>query len=137
MRMEMPERRSDLFVPGTDDAAWSLRVYLGERPRALASPRVSAATSRGHGAVRPAECLYLIVTLAGGEDARRSSPPDEVADTDGNGLPEFIDGWGRPIFFLRWAPGFNDSDLQPNIFSAADASAAAQQDHDPFDTRKS
>ncbi|MBI1311352.1 prepilin-type N-terminal cleavage/methylation domain-containing protein [bacterium] len=26
----------------------------------------------------------------------------EVADTDGDGLPEFIDGWGRPLRFYRW-----------------------------------
>ena len=84
----------------------------------------------------PADCLYLIVTLAGGEDARAQFAPDEVGDTDGNGLPEFIDGWGRPIFFLRWAPGFNDSDLQWNIFLDQDRVQAAQKDHDPFDPRK-
>lgn len=27
---------------------------------------------------------------------------DEVADTDGDGLPEFVDGWGRPLRFYRW-----------------------------------
>jgi hypothetical protein len=26
----------------------------------------------------------------------------EVADTDGDGLPEFVDGWGRPLRFYRW-----------------------------------
>lgn len=37
---------------------------------------------------------------------------DEVLDTNGNGLPEFVDGWGRPIYFKRWAIGFN-SPVQP------------------------
>lgn len=26
----------------------------------------------------------------------------EVADTDGDGLPEFIDAWGKPLRFYRW-----------------------------------
>jgi prepilin-type N-terminal cleavage/methylation domain-containing protein len=26
----------------------------------------------------------------------------EVGDTDGDGKPEFIDGWGRPLRFYRW-----------------------------------
>lgn len=26
----------------------------------------------------------------------------EVADTDGDGLPEFIDAWGQPLRFYRW-----------------------------------
>jgi hypothetical protein len=37
---------------------------------------------------------------------------DEVRDTDGNGLPEFVDGWNRPIAFRRWPIGFN-SPMQP------------------------
>ncbi|MGZ0172207.1 MAG: type II secretion system protein [Planctomycetales bacterium] len=27
---------------------------------------------------------------------------DEVADTDGDGLKEFVDGWGQPLRFYRW-----------------------------------
>ena len=27
-------------------------------------------------------------------------------DVDGDGLPEFVDGWGRPISFIRWPAGF-------------------------------
>ena len=26
----------------------------------------------------------------------------EIADTDGDGLPEFVDGWGNPLRFYRW-----------------------------------
>jgi hypothetical protein len=29
---------------------------------------------------------------------------DEYCDADGDGHVEFADGWGRPIYFLRWAP---------------------------------
>jgi hypothetical protein len=86
-----------------------------------------------------AECLYLIVTILGGEDARKQFQDDEIGDTDENGLSEFLDGWGHPIRFLRWAPGFNLSDIQPNInqlTEAADVQNAVTNDHDPFDSRR-
>ncbi len=58
----------------------------------------------------------------------------EIGDYDGDGLPEFIDGWGHPIKFLRWPVGFYNalegySDLHP-----IDPSGATQPcDPDPFD----
>ncbi len=85
----------------------------------------------------PAECLYLIVSAS--PEALAQFHENEIGDTDGDGLMEFLDGWGRPIYFLRWAPGFNDSDLQPNIVPPGDAAAmqtAAKNDHDPFDPRR-
>ena len=30
----------------------------------------------------------------------------EIGDTDDDGMPEILDPWGRPIYFLRWAPGY-------------------------------
>lgn len=135
MRMEMPERRSDLFAPGTNNVRGSF--VPGLLPPTLYQAYVSRAAAMNTKA--PGECLYMIVTLAGGEDARQQFSDDEIADTDGNGLPEFIDGWGRPIFWLRWAPGFNESDLQPNIVPWGDLAqmqAASEQEHDPFDPRR-
>ncbi len=35
----------------------------------------------------------------------------EVKDTDGDGLPEFVDAWGEPLQFFRW-PFLYHSDLQ-------------------------
>ena len=35
----------------------------------------------------------------------------EVQDTDGDGLPEFVDAWGQPLQFYRWPVLFH-SDLQ-------------------------
>ncbi len=146
MRMEMPERRSDLLTPGTNNARGSLLESLNpplnppfSRP-SLYQAYVSRAAAMTTNA--PAECLYMIVTLAGGEDARQQFSDDEIADTDSNGLPEFIDGWGRPIYWLRAAPGFNGSEVQPNIPAdpLADRNFAIDQavryEHDPFDTRK-
>lgn len=52
------------------------------------------------------ECLYFLLTHAEafgaepiGEDTFSTS---EVADTDGDGLKEIVDGWERPLRFYRW-----------------------------------
>jgi prepilin-type N-terminal cleavage/methylation domain-containing protein len=90
-----------------------------------------------------AECLYMVVTMACGDgEARSLFAESSIGDIDGDGAPEFLDGWGHPINFLRWAPGF-DSQIQLNANTlstlAADASkptfwaTAAAKDHDPFD----
>ena len=92
------------------------------------------------------ECLYMIVAL-GSPEALEQFNSSEIGDVDGDTLPEFLDGWGRPISFLRWPAGFNNSDIQPNIpqdFWMIDTivtpdnprAIASSTDHDPFDTRK-
>jgi prepilin-type N-terminal cleavage/methylation domain-containing protein len=49
------------------------------------------------------ECLYLILSdTAMGENVLESIPSQFIKDTDGDGLMEFVDGWGRPIKFYRW-----------------------------------
>lgn len=91
-----------------------------------------------------AECLYLLVTMSSPASAEHFRE-NEVGDTDGDTLREFLDGWGQPIHFLRWAPGLTESDLQRIVYVesgatwAADASLmglAEDEDHDPFDPMK-
>ncbi len=78
-----------------------------------------------------AECLYMIIMLATGDgEARTLFNQQDIGDTDDDGAPEFLDGWGRPIHFIRWPAGFV-SDLQPidpvtNLHNA-------DADHDPMD----
>jgi prepilin-type N-terminal cleavage/methylation domain-containing protein len=61
------------------------------------------------------EMLYAVLVEGQGPLGSSFSPDDftprEVADTDGDGLPEFIDAWGEPLQFYRW-PIFYSSDLQ-------------------------
>lgn len=53
-----------------------------------------------------------------GTDAFSTS---EVQDTDNNGLPEFLDGWGRPLRFYRWPTRLFRSSGDPSVaISAAD-----------------
>jgi hypothetical protein len=63
-----------------------------------------------------AELLYLIIANLNPE-ALSNFASGEIGDTDGDGLPEFIDGWGNPIKFLRWAPGLYDSEIQPVVYN--------------------
>ncbi len=62
-----------------------------------------------------AELLYLIVSN-GDPNARSMFSEKEIADTNGNGLMEFIDGWGRPIYWERWAPALPDTDRQTSLY---------------------
>lgn len=93
------------------------------------SYRLAVANSAGFGDNYNAELLYLVVTNADPESRAGFSDRD-VADTDGNGLLEFVDGWGRPIWWMRWAPGLESSDRQPVL--PLDP-ANAELDADPFD----
>ncbi|MGI6401036.1 MAG: type II secretion system protein [Thermoguttaceae bacterium] len=99
----------------------------------------------GYPHVANAELLYLVVMNADPE-ARTLFTEREIGDVDGNGLNEFIDGWGRPICWMRWAPGLVSSDRQPlesdmldmlDSASPDDLDAPPNQidkiDRDPFD----
>jgi prepilin-type N-terminal cleavage/methylation domain-containing protein len=85
-----------------------------------------------------AECLYMIVMTACGDgEARTLFHENDIGDADGDGAREFLDAWGRPVNYLRWAPGFN-SQIQldaPELMSLAPAQrpAAIAADHDPLD----
>jgi len=53
-----------------------------------------------------AEVLYYLLSIApsyGAEtDDLSQFTSSEIADTDGDGLLEFVDAWGRPLRFYRW-----------------------------------
>jgi hypothetical protein len=61
-----------------------------------------------------AEMLYLVVTtnIDSSEVSGEHINSGDWGDTDQDGMPEFLDAWGQPIEFLRWAPGY-ESALQP------------------------
>ena len=125
MRMEMPDRWSDIEdmprtfsypgIPNVGVSRPSLHrsyrrkydaIVLGPTP----PPPPVVGTHAG------AECLYMIIMQAQGEegDDRSAIKEDQTGDVDGDGFREIIDAWGRPIKFLRWAPGFV-SELQTTV----------------------
>lgn len=158
MKFEMPDRWSDILgmaVPPTPVVVAPAAVvaprflqrspalrdtYLRAYNRMVAANPTQAAVLENESA----ECLYLIVMNATGDgEARGMFKPNDIGDTDEDGAPEFVDGWGKPISFLRWAPGF-DSDAQLSFRSLErtennprlGANIVAEQlveDHDPFD----
>ena len=101
------------------------------------NPNTQAEILRHQGA----ECLYLVITLATADgEARSLFGESSIGDVNGDGAPEFLDGWGRPISFLRWAPGVeSDAQLNANTFGSVSNpnraiwKVAAAGDHDPFD----
>jgi prepilin-type N-terminal cleavage/methylation domain-containing protein len=115
LRMEMPSNRAEtdpanppITINGTDyllEPSVVQQIYYK-----FTQDHPSSATL----ATQSAELLYLIIANLDPE-AFENFTATEVGDTDGNGLSEFIDGWGRPIAFLRFAPGFTDTDRQPDL----------------------
>ncbi|MCX7424440.1 MAG: prepilin-type N-terminal cleavage/methylation domain-containing protein [Planctomycetia bacterium] len=73
-----------------------------------------------------AECLYMIVMSIPG--AAEQFHASDIGDVDNDGLPEFIDAWGRPIRFLRWPAGF--------VPPVADGNLQDVNTPDPFDPRR-
>jgi hypothetical protein len=49
-------------------------------------------------------------TYVNGIAAIESIPASNIGDTDGDGVPEILDAWGRPLGFIRWPVGFVDPD---------------------------
>ena len=64
-----------------------------------------------------ADLLYLVVMNTSPE-TRGTFLDRETADTNNNGIPEFIDGWGNPIRFIRWAPCIPQTNRQPTLEDA-------------------
>jgi prepilin-type N-terminal cleavage/methylation domain-containing protein len=133
MRMEMPQRWTEVQTgPSTGIAIPAAnRAYRRRIAEARGKDGKPPSQSQNFKDVQNAECLYLILTTRMGEEEsiRDSIKDSEIGDVDGDGLFEFLDGWGMPIYFLRWAPGFV-SDFQPD---EARRSPSKEEYHDPFD----
>lgn len=120
IRHEMPDRAGDLDKFGSESLPSVTQMY---------KTKFSKSSDTSHAS---AELLYMIV-MADPIGASMFSE-GEIGDNDQDGLPEFIDGWGRPIRYLLWPAGFFrnlncESDLQ-----ATTVTTDVKFVHDPFDT---
>lgn len=61
-----------------------------------------------------AKLLYLI--LMNGNPKLRGAFSDNWVREDTDGLKYFVDSWGNPIRFLRWAPALSGSNRQPDLW---------------------
>ena len=116
MTLEMPDQWSDV-APTSAVPTWAVTAPV-KRYAALKNSGSPSAAYEG------AECLAMIVTRGGfDENLVESFRADEIGDVDGDRYPEFLDGWGKPIGFIRWPVGFQ-SPVQPQD---------AAVNPDPFD----
>ncbi len=129
MRMELPDRWNDVsdppIAPFTFTTGQVGRTSVSLKFLSKFNAARAANPSSPSGTFAGAECLYMIVMESAVEDGddRSVFRQDNFADTDGDGFYEFVDGWGRPIQFLRWPAGFQDSELQ--IVARSTASGAS------------
>ncbi|MGC3969286.1 MAG: type II secretion system protein [Pirellulales bacterium] len=153
LRMEMPDRYEDLmFDPQllrSPQGNTAIRPYLWSayQRRILAAKAANVAVRGmqmpefvGHIAIdnQDAECLYLIMTV-GVDDTSTSVEhftSADFADTDRDGMPEFVDSWGKPIRFLRWAPSFVSPAQPIHNYKEGDPKASVFHNAQPRDPRK-
>jgi prepilin-type N-terminal cleavage/methylation domain-containing protein len=85
-----------------------------------------------------AECLHMVVSRSMMEPAvMEQFRSDEIGDCDKDGAPEFLDGWSRPLLFMRWAPAASS----PIASGSAGINSPIQvadplRYHDPFDPQR-
>lgn len=151
MAMELPDQYSDLdpnYIPqflrvenrSTADPNDSLPIYPSiwrSYLRRIERVRGSAVTDIADFATiqesnQSAECLYLILTGGLASDGGAVFSERDSGDTDGDGMPEFIDAWGNAIEWIRWPAGFI-SDMQP---LDATGNRNILQDPNPYDPRR-
>ena len=105
MRMEMPDRLSDVTSPP---------ITLKNSGGSVSQPalnkfynsRVGNWPTTDPNAPGNAYLLYMIVSMGSPEAMEQFSQSEISVDPTHNQWTYFVNGWGRPIFFLRWAPGY-------------------------------
>ena len=138
MMLEMPDSWSDILLnPVGSTAMTSPRVleafptlrqsYLRRYSKVVQkTPPTNEENVRRIEENQGAECLYMIIMLATADgEARTLFSQQDIGDTDDDGAPEFLDGWGRPIHFIRWPAGF--------VHRSELIQEDSDNDHDPFD----
>jgi len=120
MRMELPDRISDIVNMSTTPPSLQLRATAGLSASSLQRSYFRSAVRAVGGnasnlgkwdsAHQGSECLYLIISTMhdGDKNALDFFSSDEIGDTDGDGMKEILDAWGTPIEFLRWPAGYSE-----------------------------
>lgn len=98
------------YASGRDNIPSKLAAYRDRIPSGFNFNDPKSLENQG------AECLYLIMatSFVGGSPAIDAIPATNIADTDEDGLPEILDGWGQPLGFIRWPVGYFDLELSIN-----------------------
>ena len=108
MRLEMPDRISDVVNPATYTSPNGISVPAVARGYYR---RVLAAAAASGVAWSPkyqgSECLYMILSSMQDGDSNGLDffKDSELADLDSDGMLEIVDAWRNPIEFIRWPAG--------------------------------
>ncbi|MCS6850724.1 MAG: prepilin-type N-terminal cleavage/methylation domain-containing protein [Gemmataceae bacterium] len=107
----LEQANADALPPGMDRVTFVRMRLAQEFPmnfgeaRALYGPQLARAGAHGQG--ESAACLYMALQRnrkGSSLDAGVSFSPKELRDPVGDGLLEFTDYWGEPLFFFRRYP---------------------------------
>jgi prepilin-type N-terminal cleavage/methylation domain-containing protein len=114
MRMELPDRITDVttgsyMIPAPVNLPLLPQSSVKQSYLRLANRATNGTIANWTTTHQGSECLYLILSTMKDNDksALDYFSTDEIGDVDGDGMKEILDGWGRPIEFLRWAPGYS------------------------------
>lgn len=90
----------------------SLAKAYKRKAAALMNPPPPIPRKQWTAAHQGAECLYLIISCMrdGDKSGLDFFDASEIGNTDDDAIPEILDAWGKPIEFLRWAPGYVQED---------------------------
>lgn len=120
LRLYMPQS-SDEIAPGIGLQIKSPVITTIARQE---TPGVQSFYPKG---LSNAEYLYCVIANLN-PSALSGIQSRELGDVDSNGHPEFLDGWGRPIRFMRCAPALTDSRYQPNVLDGINIPVSPDND---------
>jgi prepilin-type N-terminal cleavage/methylation domain-containing protein len=112
---EMPDNWGDVYSSISDvpsDSTAAPRRYARIKQNLISNvPRftqtVPGQSSSYGNLYANAEALNIVALVGGFDyDAIENFRADEMRDIDGDTAAEFVDGWGRPIMFIRWPAAF-------------------------------
>ena len=126
IRQEMPDRYDDLSLVTPGQSSNKIKMSAVSQ---MYYTKVKGSSDSSNMA---AELLYIQV-MADSVGAGMFSE-SEVGDTDKDGLPEFIDGWGKPIRYILWPAGFFRTDNCESDLQVTTVATDPKFVHDPFDT---
>jgi len=114
----------DLNVPGLPTSLYETIAFPVARTQLISegqTPSLAAVNTRvttnwaNHNRnTESAELLYFALVRSENFGASTAGADEfsasEIADTDNDGLPEFVDAWGNPLRFYRWPTRLVDHD---------------------------
>lgn len=102
------------------DANWAIHLAHEAEVQAATGGASASGSIESLHSTESSEMLYFMLVESGSFGTASADGDQftvaEIADTDGDSLPEFVDGWGNPLRFYRWPTRLVDPDA-PSPFN--------------------